>query len=246
MRNRAGRVLGILWIVALSIPSAWANDTESLSGDEWSFTVSPYVWGISLEGNASTLPPLPSVELDASFGDIVKDINLGFMSTAELRKGKFGIFADVVWSDLTTDPAPFLRINSTSVMATIAGAYRVLEQERGWLDLIVGARGWYIDTGLNVGPLGGLIGHSEGWVDAIGGLRTRINLGKGFHATAFTLGGGGASKYVVDLTGTLGYTFTNHLSTFVGYRFVKVNYEENNFLWDMQYQGPILGGGYKF
>ena len=42
----------MLLVCTLSISVAWASDTESLSSDEWSFPVSPYVWGISLEGNA--------------------------------------------------------------------------------------------------------------------------------------------------------------------------------------------------
>ena len=41
----------------------------------------------------------------------------------------------------------------------------------------------------------------------VGGLRTRINLWKGLHVTATTLGG--ASNNIANLTGTIGYTLTN-------------------------------------
>jgi len=256
MRSHVARVLGIFWILALSIPVAWASETEDSSSEEWSFTVMPYIWGTSLKGTTAPLPSLPAVEVDASFGDIIKEVNLGYMGSAELRKGKFGIISDVIWIDLSAEasgPLPpvfssFIELDYTSLIASLLGAYRVLEQERGWLDLVVGVRGWYIDTSVDVGPGGILLskGHTEGWADAMGGIRARINLGKGFHAQALILGGGGGSKSAVDLIGRIGYTFTEHISAFAGYRFLKVDYKNKGFVWDVEYQGPLVGGTYKF
>jgi len=251
MRSQVARVLGILWVLALSIPTAWASETEDSSSEEWSFTVTPYVWAISLKGSAAPLPPFPAEDFEASFGDIWKDLNLGFFGVAELRKGKFGIISDVIWADISMDAAPvggLVEIDSTSVIASLLGAYRVLEEERGWLDLVVGARGYYIDTGLDVGP-GGIFltnDHTEGWVDAMGGIRARIELGMGFHAAALLLGGGGGSSSAADIMGRIGYTFTKHWSAFAGYRFLKIDYKNNGFVWDVEYQGPLVGGSYKF
>lgn len=67
------RVLGLLWIILLGIPVAWASKTADSSHNEWSFMVEPYVWGTSLKGITSTSPPLPSVDVDASFKDIIKN-----------------------------------------------------------------------------------------------------------------------------------------------------------------------------
>ena len=253
MRSHVSRVLCIFCIVALSIPVAWASETEGeieyLSSEDWSFTVSPYVWAINLKGSAATLPPLPAVDFDASFGDIWKDLNVGFFGTAELRKGKFGIIGDVVWADISMDVAPisgFAKIDSSSVIASLLGAYRLLEQqEQTWLDLVLGARGYYINTTLDL--VGGMSGkHTEGWVDAMGGIRARINLGMGFYAAALLLGGGGGSSSAADIMGRIGYTFTKHLSAFAGYRFLKIDYKNKGFVWDVEYQGPLVGGSYKF
>ena len=253
------KIFSISLISILCNQVAWASgETENLSSKEWKFTVMPYVWGASLKGNVATLPPLPAVTVDASFGDIIKNTNLGFMGAAELRKGKFGIISDIVWIDLSANssgvlPSPFtrtLKLDAMTLMATIAGAYRVYEQERGWLDLIAGVRGWYSETTLNVGPgilLTGRKGsHTEGWVDGLGGLRARINLWRGLHVTAITLGGGGASNSIADLTGTIGYTFTEQFSVMAGYRYLKVDYKNKGFVWDIEQQGPILGGRYTF
>jgi hypothetical protein len=252
MRSYVVRVLGIFWILTLSILPVWASETESSSSEDWSFTVQPYVWAISLKGSAAPLPPLPATDFEASFGDIWKDLNLGFFGNAELRKGKFGIIGDVIWADLSMDSGGplggLIEIDSSSVIASLLGAYRLLEKEQAWLDLVVGARGYYIDTSLDVGP-GGIFftsEHTEGWVDAMAGIRARIELGMGFHAQAFLIGGGGGSSSAADLMGRIGYSFTDNLSTYAGYRFLKIDYKNNGFVWDVEYQGPLVGGSYKF
>ncbi len=256
MRSHVARVLVIFWILVLSTPAAWASETEGeteyLSSEDWSFIVAPYVWAISLKGSAAPLPPLPAADFEASFGDIWKDLNLGFFGRAELRKGKFGIISDVIWADISMDAAPvggLVEIDSSSVIASLLGTYRLFEQEeQTFLDLVVGARGYYLDTNLDVGP-GGIFlshGHTEGWVDAMAGFRARIALGMGFYANAFLLGGGGGSSSAADIMGRIGYSFTDNLSTYAGYRFLKIDYKNNGFVWDVEYQGPLVGGSYKF
>jgi len=44
MRGHMARVFSILCIVALSIPAAWASETEGSSSEDWSFSATPYFW----------------------------------------------------------------------------------------------------------------------------------------------------------------------------------------------------------
>lgn len=256
MKYLITKVLTILWIFALSIPTTSASKTAAFPDKEWSFTAAPYVWGAGLEGTVA-MPPLPAANVDASFKDIIKKANIGFMGVAELRKGRFGIITDIIWLSLSeksnTLPAPLTRTvkgDFDQLTATLAGAYRLVDKDQGWLDLVLGARGWYIDSSLNVGPgvlrPGNKVSQKEGWVDVIGGLRTRIGLGKGFYASTLTLAGGGSSKNSLDLMGAISYAFTNQFSAEAGYRYLKVNYEKSGFEWDVEIQGPILGGRYTF
>ena len=41
-------------------------------GEDWTFTVAPYLWITGQEGKIATLPPLPPAEVDISFGDDMK------------------------------------------------------------------------------------------------------------------------------------------------------------------------------
>ncbi len=257
------RVLGMLWVLTLSIPVAWASETEGSSDEEWSFSATPYFWAAGLKGTAATTPPLPALDLDAKIGDILKNLDYAFASMLELRKGKFGLMTDFLLLNLGVDnsgaPIPGVsagvRVDLTSFIVQMAATYRVIEKEQGWIDLVVGARGWYVDTHLKaaIGPVAFQISHIEGWADALGGIRTRINLralefpvGEGLHLAATLLGGGGMSSSFVDLIGGLGYEFTDQIKAFAGYRYLKVDYQNKDFIYDVEMQGPMISGTYKF
>lgn len=263
MKGHMARVFSILCIVALSIPAAWASETEESSSEEWSFSATPYFWAAGLKGSLATTPPLPALDLDANIGTILKNLDYAVASMFELRKGKFGIMTDFLLLNLGVDnkgaPIPGvgagIRVDLTSFIVQMAGTYRVFEKEQGWLDLVVGARGWYVDTHLKaaIGPVAFQISHIEGWADALGGIRTRINLralefpvGEGLHLAATLLGGGGMSSSFVDLIGGLGYDFTDQIKAFAGYRYLKVDYQNKDFIYDVEMQGPMLSGTYKF
>jgi len=110
MGGHMARVFSILCIVALSIPTAWASETEGSSSEEWSFSATPYFWAPGLKGTLATTPPLPAIEPDAKIGDILKNLDYAFASMLELRKGKFGLMTDFLLLNLGVDNtgAPFL------------------------------------------------------------------------------------------------------------------------------------------
>ena len=256
LKRLAAAFVGCLWGVIVGVSVGGAEEAGGTPADRWSFTIAPYVYMTGLKGDVGTLPPLPSGKVDASFGDIIKNVNLGFMGAGELRKGRFGILTDVFWTRISADlatPGPYFNggmLESDTLMATVSGAFRIAQAERGWLDLVGGVRGYYIGTDLtlNAGLLPQQnVSNSTGWVDGLGGLRGRVNIWKGLFANAITVAGGGGSNVVVDLLGGMGYEFTEHISVYGGYRYVKVDYQnKSGFVWDVEYKGPVFGMAFKF
>jgi hypothetical protein len=257
MKRLAAAFVGCLWGMAVGVSLGGAEEPGGAQADRWSFTIAPYVYMTGLKGDVATLPPLPSGKVDASFGDIIKNVDLGFMGAGELRKGRFGILTDVFWTRVTGDfatPRGLLfnggTLQSDTVMATVSVAFRIAQVERGWLDVVGGVRGNYIGTDLtlNAGLLPQQnVSNSTGWVDGLGGLRGRINIWKGLFANAITVAGGGGANVVVDLLGGVGYAFTEHISVYGGYRYVKVDYQnKSGFVWDVEYKGPVFGAAFTF
>lgn len=83
-------------------------------------------------------------------------------------------------------------------------------------------------------------------MDGVVGLRGKAALSeKVFFIGRFDLGGGG-SKFTYQLFGGLGYNFNKKVAFVFGYRDLDVNYDKNNFVFDMSQRGPIMGVGFKF
>jgi len=238
-------------------PPLRAQETSATTTSGWSFGLTPYIWFASLEGDVATISGLPTTSVDASFDDIIENTDMALMLAAEARRGRFGIVTDLNYLSLSTDgdtPGPLfgdVDVDTSTFFATVAGFYEVLPGERIRLDVLAGARVWYVDTEIDLSA--GLlparsVEDDEVWADPVVGLRWRGNLGRGFFlAGAADIGGFGvASDFTWGLLGTLGYQFNDWLSARAGYRRLEVDYEDDGFVWDVELSGPIVGATFRF
>ncbi|MBW1860060.1 MAG: hypothetical protein JRI70_08310 [Deltaproteobacteria bacterium] len=216
------------------------------SSGKWDFQIAPYVWLAGLEGKTATLPGFPPADIDVDFfDDVLGNINGALMLVGEARKGCFGIVMDVAYTDIEFEestPGPFFSFIKSSTKTWIvsaAGLYRLVEQERAFLDAIGGIRYWSVDSELSLGA--GLlrprkVSNKEDWVDPIIGLKglTPIGESKFFVSGAFALGGFTVgSDLMWDVWANLGYQWTKGFSTTLGYRYLDVDYEKDGFLYDV-------------
>lgn len=239
--------------------SAWADDAANpRPTDDWSFLIAPYVWAAGIKGTAATLPPLPPIDVDASFQDILKNLDIAAMVALELRYRKFAGYADIVYTGISADadtPRGILfdeiEAESEVFIGTFGGAYRVLEGERSFLDLLAGARVWSVDTTLKLD--GGLLADREiqdnqNWVDPVVGIKGRYFFGHGFFLNWMGHVGGfsASSDLTWDAFGALGYEFNDTVSAIAGYRHLEVDYEQGGFEFDVQMSGPVIGATIRF
>ena len=69
-------------------------------------------------------------DVDASFDDILDNLNGALMLEAELRKGRFGVISDTVYANLEDNAATGedrLKIDATAnlLLQSLAGTYRL-------------------------------------------------------------------------------------------------------------------------
>jgi len=83
MKSVVVKVWGMLCIVVLGVPVAWAGETMELSDRRWSFAMTPYIWGTGVQGTAAMSPLLPPANVDETFGDIIKYAKLGYEGIIE-------------------------------------------------------------------------------------------------------------------------------------------------------------------
>lgn len=245
----------------VNAPTSAAKTTSVVSSpqpavdEEWHFIFSPYFWMAGLHGTTGT--PERTVVADESFSDIFGVLNFAFMGLFEARKGNWLVLTDVEFvslEDQRATPGPlFSAVNAKIKMFNFKPevGYRVFaDVEKGhFIDVVGGVRIWHISTDLTFSPgilPAAQVDASRSWVDAVGGLRGKASLSE----KVFTIGkldlGGGGSKFTYQLFGGLGYNLNRKVALVGGYRVLDVNYDKNNFVYDMNQRGPIIGAAFRF
>ena len=232
---------------------------ETGISDKWQFHIAPYAWLCGQKGDLATQPGLPASEVDIDFyDDILGNINGSFSLVGEAFKGRYGVVADIDYSDIEDDdatPGPFFSTLTTRTKTWIvsaAGVYRLIEQDGAFLDTVAGIRYWSVDSTLEFGA--GILpaterSNREDWVDPLIGFKGLLPLGtsKFFVNGALSLGGFGVgSDFMWDGMINLGYQWTPMFSTTVGYRYLSVDYDEDDFLYDVSQDGLVLGLSWRF
>lgn len=227
--------------------------TESEAG--WKFNVAPYFWMAGLSGDTSQFG-LPTVHMDADFGDVLSNLDFAFMAAVEARNGRFSVIGDVIYTKLSANgETPFgvladdVDVTTSSFSGLLGLGYAVLDGPEGHLDVVGGVKVWSVDTTLsfNGGILGGIEREdSATWVDGIVGLRGKYSLTPEIYLTGWGLIGAGGADLDWDVALGLGYDFNDRISAIAGYRALGVDYSDDGFLFDAVQQGPILGVSIRF
>ena len=236
-------------------PTVTPPAPEQAKADPWQLSITPYLWAVALKGDLGV--GRIDADVDASFDDILDNLNGALMLEAELRKGRFGVISDTIYANLEDNAAAGegrLKIDATAnlLIQSLAGTYRVgTWQLADWgaagplsvtVDPYAGARYTYLDTELK-GKLDlpdfGIDAHrqvegSEHWVDPIVGVRTGWTLGERWSLVlAGDVGGISTSdQYSAEAFGLAGYRFglfgENNANLLAGYRVLKQKYENGD------------------
>jgi len=244
------RILACLMTLALFAAPA-------LAGEDWEFALTPYLWFAGLDGRVSSVSGQPPAEVDASFSDILDNLDLALFVAGEARKDRWGVMVDLMYVDVEAGgdfPGPeFSSVNlqSTIWMASALGLYRLHDDDGRFADLLAGVRYWDASNELMLGA--GEYPDTEletcdSWVDPMVGLKGRTPIGE----SRFSFGGhlmaggfGAASDMVWDLRVDFGYHWEK-TSVILGYRYLDVDYEDGDFVFDVTQDGPILGLIFRF
>lgn len=251
---RAVAALFIFLGGALASPAGALAQEQS---GKWTFRMAPYLWATSVKGTSGTLPPAAPVEVDASFRDIVKNLDFGFMMYGSLRYERWGFDLDLFYSKISASgesPRQFLsgKLKQKMFFATPGLVYRITDAGKPYeVELFAGARIWSINTDFTLsGPRRSISrDYTETWVDPLIGIQGRLDIGDTdlYMVGWAKVGGFGiGSRVTYDIFAGLGYQIADWVSAVVGYRHLYVNRRNDGFVFDAQLTGPVLGAVFKF
>jgi hypothetical protein len=207
-------------------------------------------------------------DVDVSFGDILSNLDFGFMGFAEHRRGKWSFIVDVAYLAVSAkETSSRTSVSSLTLEAELKQTllegfvgYRLFAHEQGksefGIDLLGGARYNKIDIELDVrASLLGLTTSAsrnpdEGWVDGVVAARVQYGHDSGWGVGAWADIGGGPDSSSYQFFGTVSYRFKNNVRVFGGYRFYNMDYSDDSggstFDLDLDYSGPVIGVAYRF
>jgi hypothetical protein len=144
-------------------------ETVSLS-DPWEFKLGIPGWIAGVWGDVGVRGR--SVRVDVSPETILEHLNFTAAFNAEVRKGRFGVYADFLYlSAQSGTPTPGLvariDLRVDQVLADLDLNWRLMEGPCGWVDVLVGVRYINLYERLGLNPNNGAIARaSERFVDA--------------------------------------------------------------------------------
>lgn len=254
-----------LWALPASAEVTSAESVEdgglassSAPDSGWQFSASPYLWMSGMKGDMGVVEAIEPVAIDLSFGDILSHLKFVLMGGFDARKDRFVAAGDIQIVSLSASKnidireADFLdaELKQKTFFGTATAGYRVIDQDRLFLDLMAGGRINYAKTELDLqGPQRSFSGSkSKTWFDPIIAARFQAPLGQRLALQTYgDIGGFGVGSHLTwQLLGVVEYNLSSHWSLYGGWRHFDVDYDHKGFVFDAAIDGPILGATYRF
>lgn len=251
--NALARASLVTALAIVLVPTAAAQSAVPAESGQWHYRLTPYLWGAGLEGTVGKFGQRTHV--DKGFGDILDGLELGGMLGFEARRGQLGVLGDVLHVRLGESgtvpghPGVSAKATTRTTTALLAVQYRAAADDRGYVDVLGGARYWSLRADVRLGAPANIGARdSERWTDPVIGLKGLYHLGPRSYAMAWgMLGGFGVgARSSSDLMAALGYKLSDEFAVLLAYRRLAVDYRDGGFTFDVVQQGPALGLDYRF
>lgn len=259
-------------LIAITIMTCLASfSSEASNNDDWQFEVTPYIWGVAQNGDTGARNVKGSgidliAELDMSTSDIFKNLDSGFLLNASAKNDKWLLFIDTIYMkvglDKSGDGITGIGNNKVDVTAReqlvdLVAGYKVYKTKNTELYLYAGMRYADVKTTINADftPLGipelnltKQIKVGDTWVDPLIGAYSNWQASKNLALiTRLEVGGFGvASDNSWLIAIGLNQTLNKNWSLKYSYRYLAIDYDDNDFVFDVDSNGLLIGATYSF
>ena len=132
----------------------------------WGVVIEPYAWAMGLDGKVD-VGRLPPMDINVDTKKLLQHLDWGIFMRGEIRKGRWGILADGFYAELSGSGdlrGVLYESGSLEVrqgLASLALAYRIIDDRRWFLDFYAGARYNYLGVSIDANI-------DEGGIEEIG------------------------------------------------------------------------------
>jgi hypothetical protein len=257
--KHAARAGGVLLLAACVMPGAAL--AQSTPAEKSEFRITPYLWVSGFQGTLGVPngggSGLPGTRVDAAFGKVLDNLEItgAGMLAVDWRRDKWSLFGDWTYVGLKSTVASPYGAVYAGVEGELKGnigqaavGYALLRDGDTRVDVYGGARYYDIDLQLNLQP-GALTARSlsarKSWADGLIGVRFEGRLGGNWYETLQADVGAGGSDMSLQGIAAIAYRFSWGAIT-GGWRYLKADYEKDNFKYDAALSGPFIGATFRF
>ncbi len=252
-----------LAVVADPTPPAPAAAPAVRSPSDWRYQATLYGWLTAIDGNVG-VRRLPSVAVDASISDVLRNLDGGLMGSFLARNDQWLVMTDLVLARLSHDgqvgaygrSALDATISQTIASAAV-GYWLPLGMPNVDLGVTAGLRYMRLSSDVTLTPERLPFGYSgsssAGWLDPTVGFAANWRIDDRWFVNALADIGGFGAGSKLSSSGYLGvgYMWTPSISTAVGYRYLYENYESGNgdggsFRYNTTMHGPTISVAWHF
>jgi hypothetical protein len=227
-----------LWVQPAS---AQFNLNYEDNSDQWTSSLSGYLWALSMDGTAAVMGN--EIDVDLSFSDLLDDLDLAMSLRFESHKGNLGYFIDGMFTRLKPEmstPAGTISQDVKSFIGEAGGIYHFNSKLEG----LYGVR--YQSMDVEVDLPGRTVGDDVDWADIFVGLRyVPVRTDKWNVWLRGDVGGGDSDTTWNGVIGS-SYNINERWSLGGAYRILANNIEKDGFKWDVDYEGVAVLLGYSF
>lgn len=241
---RAAAATLLIVLMAVSTPSRGADE---IADDRWELSIRPYLWLAGVSGNVAADGVGSPIDTGYSFLSLDNLEAAAFLGLGA-HKGPWTIQTDLIYINFEDQPTfgPFTtNIDLTGGALELSGAYQTAAMEH--MELIFGARWLSVEVGIDVMP-GPQASERQTWTDPIVGLRYTRPISRRWRLLLRgDVGGFGVSSdFTFNGVAGASYDFTQRSSLSLGYRYLRFDFKDGDFIADLTVQGYAIGYQYRW
>lgn len=250
MTNNNSLAFGICLVVLAQSTAALAQ----ANSEQWQYQLTPYIWATTLKGDTGTTTPPSINEIDISFDDVLSNLDIAMLVNFRANKGQWGANIDTVYMNLSSSQKNRISTIDIDVKQTVFSASAFYQPANtAGLELHVGARYVDLDNDIAIAlhtpnTSTATVSPGDDWTEAFIGAKYSYSVSPKLDLIAYADFGGfsGKSDSMAQYLLAANYHLSNSFTLSGGYRIFDLDYNDNNFVFDVKIEGLMIGAGFSF
>jgi opacity protein-like surface antigen len=222
---------GLLIAVLMQSPLVSAAETE--------YRLIPYLWTAGMDVDIGR--PGMTINAEVDFDDYADFIDTGVAFIFDAKGEKWSFIANIMYVELTEGidfPANTIDVEIKESIFEFGVGYRPEEFDE--IRLLGGARYVELETTIDFASVIDYNRERDGW-DPFIGLEWRPRRGNWEHYLQGDIGGGNTLDFAWQVALGTAYHFSEKYAFSAGYRYLDIDHDDNNFVFDGNLEGILIG-----